>query len=98
MGAPAARRLHQVGDAAVLQHLDALEVRWYWIVDPELRTFEVLELEASGRYAHAVSMSEGRVTEVPGCEGLVVDLDALWAEADQLEGEEGDERDEGALR
>ena len=28
MGAPAARRLHQVGDAAVLQHLDALEVRW----------------------------------------------------------------------
>ena len=67
----------------------AFGVRWYWIVDPELRTFEILELEPSGRYALAVSLAEGAVSEVPGCEDLTIDLDALWAEADQLESEEG---------
>ena len=67
----------------------AFGVRWYWSVDPELRTFEILELEPSGRYAHAVSMAEGTITDVPGCDALVIDLDALWAEADQLESEEG---------
>jgi Uma2 family endonuclease len=67
----------------------AFGVRWYWIVDPELRSFEILELEPSGRYALAVSMADGAVSEVPGCEELVIDLDALWAEADQLESEEG---------
>jgi Uma2 family endonuclease len=68
----------------------AFGVRWYWIVDPELRTFEILELEPSGRYAHAVSMAEGTITEVPGCDTLTIDLDALWAEADQLESEDGE--------
>ncbi|MFS8066044.1 MAG: hypothetical protein ACMG6S_06705 [Byssovorax sp.] len=47
------------------------------------------ELEPSGRYALAVSTAEGTVSEVPGCEDLAIDLDALWAEADQLESQEG---------
>ena len=62
----------------------AFGVRFYWLVDPELRSFEVWELGADGRYARARSATSGMVTEVPGCEGLVVDLDALWAEVDRL--------------
>lgn len=62
----------------------AFGVSWYWILDPELRTLEILELDALGRYAHVVGRSAGQIAPVPGCEGLVVDLDALWARLDAL--------------
>jgi hypothetical protein len=42
------------------------------------------ELGPDGRYVRACSATEGAVQHVPGCDGLVVDLDALWAEVDRL--------------
>jgi len=36
-----------------------------------------------GKYAVALSAAEGE-HDVPGCDGLRIDLDALWAEADRL--------------
>jgi Uma2 family endonuclease len=58
-------------------------VAWYWIVDPRLRTFEVLRLDAEGNYAHVTSAATG-VIEPPGCEGLILDLDAMWRESDEV--------------
>jgi Uma2 family endonuclease len=65
----------------------AFGIRAYWIVDPALRSFEIFELDASGRYAKVVGALDGVVADVPGCEGLAIDLDALWALADRLETE-----------
>ncbi len=72
----------------------AFGVRFYWMVNPDARTFEILELDARGRYTIVVSVEAGKVV-VPGCEGLVIDLDQLWSEADRLlpeaDDDEGDE-------
>jgi len=59
-------------------------VRYYWLVDPQLRSLEVYELGRDRRYAVALSAAHGRV-RVPGCPGLVLDLGALWDEIDEAE-------------
>lgn len=61
----------------------AFGVRWYWLVDPELRSLEILRLGDDGRYADALSVSGGAHV-VPGCAGLELDVDELWAETDRL--------------
>jgi len=66
----------------------AFGVRWYWILDPELRSLEILELGPDGRYVHALGATSGVVDPVPGCEGLTLDLDELWAEIDRLPAED----------
>lgn len=57
----------------------------YWLVDPQLRTFEVLVLSPERLYIHARSAEAGMLRDLPGCDGLVLDLDTLWAELDELE-------------
>lgn len=71
-------RVDKIGDYA------GAGIRYYWILDPQLRTLEVLELEASTHYRVAVARSRGRV-RIPGCPGLVLNLDELWTEIDEAE-------------
>ena len=59
-------------------------IRYYWMLDPQLRTLEILELEASAHYRVAVARSRGKA-RIPGCPGLVLNLDDLWAEVDEAE-------------
>jgi Uma2 family endonuclease len=54
----------------------------YWLLDPEARTLEVLARGSDGRFVEVLAAASG-AHEVSGCEGLVVDLDALWAELDR---------------
>ena len=65
----------------------AFKVRYYWIVDPQLRSLEILQLGPPGRYEHLLGATEGQV-DVPGCEGFVLDLDAVWGEIERFEARE----------
>ena len=65
-----------------LREYAKLGVRFYWLLDPRTRLLEILELGADGRYAIALSATEGKHT-APGLDDLV-DLDDLWAEVDGL--------------
>jgi Uma2 family endonuclease len=66
-----------------------LGVRSYWLLNPEARTLEILNLGPDGHYSIACVASEG-VIDVPGFEGLSVDISALWSEVDTLLTEESD--------
>jgi Uma2 family endonuclease len=70
-----------------LREYAAFGVRWYWIVDPRLRTVEILKLGDDGHYANLLSTAEG-VVDVPGLDGLTLDIDALWARVDKICGAE----------
>jgi Uma2 family endonuclease len=58
---------------------------FYWLVDPHLRSFEILQLGTDARYVHAVTASEGRIEDVPGCQGLTIDVDEIWREVERLD-------------
>jgi Uma2 family endonuclease len=57
-------------------------IPWYWIVDPQLRVIDVYSLAGDCLYLAAVTAADGKLV-VPGCEGLTLDLDALWAYVDE---------------
>lgn len=63
----------------------AFGIRYYWLLDPQLRSFEIFELDAQGRYTRVLGASTETLDAIPGCEGLPLDLAALWAEVDRLE-------------
>ncbi|MFL6232205.1 MAG: Uma2 family endonuclease [Thermoanaerobaculia bacterium] len=63
----------------------AFGVAWYWLLDPQLRSLEILQLDPQSRYLHVLGASTGMLEQIPGCEGLTLDLDALWAAIDSLE-------------
>jgi Uma2 family endonuclease len=65
-----------------LNEYAAFGVRWYWLIDTEARTIEILKLGEDGHYVHAVDASGGTI-DVPGCDDLRLDLDALWRELDE---------------
>ncbi len=64
------------------QEYAAFGARFYWLIDPDDRTFEIFELQAGAHYLRVRAASEGAI-DVPGCEGLRLDLDALWAYVDR---------------
>ena len=57
-------------------------IRYYWILDPQLRVLEIFELAAAGCYQVALSAARGRL-RIPGCPELALNLDGLWAELDE---------------
>jgi Uma2 family endonuclease len=74
-----------------LDEYAAFGVRFYWILDPRARTLEMFELGPKGLYERTMGAVGGTIERVPGCEGLTIDLDALWAELDRLGPEEEEE-------
>jgi Uma2 family endonuclease len=59
-------------------------VHYYWLVDPALSAFEIFERTPAGNYQQLVGVTAGRIDAVPGCDGLSIDVDALWAELARL--------------
>jgi Uma2 family endonuclease len=59
-------------------------VRFYWLVDPALGSFEIFERTDAGHYVKVIGMTSGVIDAVPGCPGLSLDVDALWAELARL--------------
>lgn len=74
-----------------LEEYAAFGVPWYWLLDPQLRSFEVHELTRDGSYVRRLAATGGLQQEVPGCAGLSLDLDALYRELDELEAAEQQE-------
>jgi Uma2 family endonuclease len=60
-------------------------VRQYWLVDPKLRTFEILQLGAKRKYTLVLASSSGKLRRIPALPGLVIDLDDLWSEVERVE-------------
>lgn len=67
----------------------AFGVRFYWVVDPELRTIEIYGLQ-DGAYVRRLGATDGAAIAVPGIDGAQLDLDAIWREVDDLLADEGD--------
>ncbi len=59
-------------------------VKYYWLIDPALGSFEIFELTPAGYYQKVIGVTSGSIDPVPGCAGLQVEVDALWKELERL--------------
>lgn len=66
------------------EEYQALGVRWYWLLDPALGILEIFELDSEGEYKRKIVAKTGQITEIPGCPGLVIDMDKLWSHLARL--------------
>lgn len=66
-----------------MEEYAAFGVSFYWLLDPALGSLEIFELRG-GRCVRVLAAVEGRIDSVPGCEGLMLNLDDLWAELRRL--------------
>ncbi len=69
-------------------------VPFYWILDPQNRMLEIYERTNDGSYMRRFAAVQG-MNEVPGCEGLSMDLDVLWTRLDALPPDDEEAWDEG---
>lgn len=60
-------------------------VPYYWLIDPAIGAVEIFGLTATGNYEKLIGVTSGLIQEVPGCTGLRIDVDALWAELARLD-------------
>jgi Uma2 family endonuclease len=70
-----------------MEEYAAFGVTFYWLLDPALGSLEIFELQRAvtpAHYARVLARVEGAVDRIPGCDGLVIDLDELWAELRRL--------------
>jgi len=78
---PRDRRRDRVDKAA---EYAAFGIPWYWLVEQEPLVIEIHRLGADACYARAWEAREGRHDDLPGCPGLVLDLDELRADVARL--------------
>ncbi len=62
----------------------AFGISWYWLIDPEPLRIEIYRRSDDGTYALALEALGGVIHDVPGCPGLVLDLDQLHGDIARL--------------
>lgn len=60
-------------------------IRYYWIVDPGVRSIEVYQRTLDGQYIEMLAVTGGTIEMLPGCDGFVLNVDQLWTVIEQLE-------------
>jgi len=62
----------------------AFGISWYWLVDLEPLRLEIHRRNDDATYTLVLAASSGVIRDVPGCPGLVLDLEQLHADIARL--------------